>query len=102
MIAHKAEIIRKAFRSNEATLARRLPDGRPDPAAALTCLGGFEIATMAGIVLGSASLGLPVLVDGFIASSAYACSARRLQITVLSPTPQPNLPTGQLWKGSLP
>ncbi len=74
MIAHKAEIIRKAFRSNEATLARRLPDGRPDPAAALTCLGGFEIATMAGIVLGSASLGLPVLVDGFIASSAYACA----------------------------
>ena len=74
MIAHKAEIIRKAFRSNEGTLARRLPDGRPDPAAALTCLGGFEIATMAGIVLGSASLGLPVLVDGFIASSAYACA----------------------------
>ena len=33
---------------------------------------------------------------------ALSCSARRLQITVLSPTPQPNLPTGQLWKGSLP
>ena len=43
MIAHKAEIIRKAFRSNEATLARRLPDGRPDPAAALTCLGGCRL-----------------------------------------------------------
>lgn len=74
MIAHKAEVIRKAFQANSEALADRLPDGRPDPAAALTCLGGFEIATMAGIVLGSAALGLPVLVDGFIASSAYACA----------------------------
>lgn len=72
MVAHKAEVLRMAFAANADALAARLPDGTPDPLAALACVGGFEIATMCGIVLGAASLGLPVLVDGFIASSAYA------------------------------
>ena len=74
MIAHKADVVRRGLFVNRRALDERLASGMPDPVAALTCLGGFEIVLMAGIVLGAASLGLPVLVDGFIASSAYAAA----------------------------
>lgn len=44
----------------------------------LRCLGGFEIAALAGAFVRCAQIGLPVLVDGFIASTA-ALAAIRLQ-----------------------
>ncbi|MBQ7607467.1 MAG: nicotinate-nucleotide--dimethylbenzimidazole phosphoribosyltransferase [Desulfovibrionaceae bacterium] len=62
---HKACVIRDAL----ALHAESLREG--DAIDALARLGGFEIATMAGIVLGSAAERLPVLIDGFIAMSAY-------------------------------
>ncbi len=74
MVAHKAEVVARALAVNRDRLSARTPDGLPDPIAALACLGGFEIAVMAGIVLGAASLQAPVLIDGFIASAAYACA----------------------------
>lgn len=74
MVRHKADIIRQSLAVNGPALSASRPCGRPDALAALTCLGGFEIVTMAGIVLGAASLGLPVLVDGFISSAAYAAA----------------------------
>jgi len=47
--------------------------GRPEtPLAALACFGGFEIAMMAGAVLGAAANRQAVLVDGFIGTSAVA------------------------------
>ncbi len=72
VVAHKADVVRKALLVN----ARHLAGGGdgPDPVRALACLGGFEIVTMAGIVLGGACAGVPVLVDGFISSSAYAAA----------------------------
>lgn len=48
------------------------------PAAVLAEFGGLEIAMMAGAVIGAASVRLPVLVDGFIASAA-ALAAIRLE-----------------------
>ena len=42
----------------------------------LAALGGFELTVMAGIMLGAASRCLPVLVDGFICSAAYAAAVR--------------------------
>jgi nicotinate-nucleotide--dimethylbenzimidazole phosphoribosyltransferase len=39
-------------------------------------LGGFEIAGLAGVVLGAAARKIPVLLDGFIASTAALCAAR--------------------------
>jgi nicotinate-nucleotide--dimethylbenzimidazole phosphoribosyltransferase len=50
---------------------------RPAPLDALARLGGFEIAGMAGVVLGAAARRIPVVVDGFI-SSAAALAAIRL------------------------
>jgi nicotinate-nucleotide--dimethylbenzimidazole phosphoribosyltransferase len=48
----------------------------------LAALGGFEIATMAGFLLGAASLRMPVVVDGFIASAA-ALAAHAISPAVL-------------------
>ncbi|MHB0911854.1 MAG: nicotinate-nucleotide--dimethylbenzimidazole phosphoribosyltransferase [Armatimonadota bacterium] len=67
--ARKVEVIREALAVNS-----------PDPADALDVLakvGGFEIAGIAGLVLGAASMRRPVLIDGFI-STAGALVAYQL------------------------
>ncbi len=54
---------------------------QPDPADPLDVLskvGGFEIAGLAGLILGGAACRLPVVLDGFI-SGAAALIAARLQ-----------------------
>ncbi len=58
-------------------LALHRPAEKP-PTELLACLGGFEIAGLAGVVLGAAARGIPVILDGFIASTA-ALVATRLQ-----------------------
>jgi nicotinate-nucleotide--dimethylbenzimidazole phosphoribosyltransferase len=47
-----------------------------EPVDALAALGGFEIAALAGAMIGAAQRGLPVLVDGFIASTAALVAVR--------------------------
>lgn len=60
-VAHKVEVVGRALTRH----------GRnPDPLAVLASLGGFEIAALAGAILGCAARGIPVLVDGFIVSVA--------------------------------
>ncbi len=63
-ILHKAEVIASALRLHGTTIASN------DPAEILCALGGFEIATMAGFLLGAASQRLPVMIDGFICGAA--------------------------------
>ena len=60
-----------------AQAATRTPD-RLEPWDALREYGGFEIAMMAGAMLGAAASRRPVLVDGFIATAA-ALVARGLE-----------------------
>jgi len=67
-VAHKAEVIRRALALHAPHLA--------DPLEALRRLGGFEIAALAGAYANCARLGLPVLVDGFIASVAALAATR--------------------------
>lgn len=69
-VSRKAEVIRRALALHGEYLA--------DPREALRRLGGFEIAALAGAYLAAAQAGLPVLVDGFIASTA-ALAAVRIQ-----------------------
>jgi len=67
-VAHKAEVIRRALALHAPHLS--------DPLEALRRLGGFEIAALAGAYASCARLGLPVLVDGFIASVAALAATR--------------------------
>jgi nicotinate-nucleotide--dimethylbenzimidazole phosphoribosyltransferase len=68
-VARKAAVIEQAL-----ALHRNRLD---DPVGVLACVGGFEIAALAGAYVACAQRGLPVLVDGFIASAA-ALAAMRL------------------------
>jgi nicotinate-nucleotide--dimethylbenzimidazole phosphoribosyltransferase len=73
-VAKKADTIRRAIALH-----------RPDAADALGVLsqfGGYEIAAMAGFLLGAAERRLPVVMDGFI-SCASALVASRLAPAVL-------------------
>lgn len=63
LLENKKNIIRESVRFHRATWDKT-------PFDALARLGGFEIAAMTGFCLGSAMKGVPVVVDGFIASSA--------------------------------
>lgn len=68
MVRHKAEVVRQALAVNAASLRSG------DPLDVLAAVGGFELAIMSGIMLGAAAVRLPVLVDGFICSAAYAAA----------------------------
>jgi nicotinate-nucleotide--dimethylbenzimidazole phosphoribosyltransferase len=59
----------------ERALELNRPD-REDPVDILAKVGGFEIAGLAGLTLGAAASGLPVLVDGFIAGVAALAAIR--------------------------
>lgn len=65
--AHKREILERVAARVHPTLSEA-PDVRA--LAALSEVGGFEIAMMAGAILGAASHRMVVLIDGFIATSA--------------------------------
>lgn len=66
-IAHKAAVVERA-------LARHAQAS--DPLEQLRCLGGFEIAALVGAFVAAAQAGLPVLVDGFIATAAALAAVR--------------------------
>jgi nicotinate-nucleotide--dimethylbenzimidazole phosphoribosyltransferase len=67
-LQRKVEVIRRALHVN-----RPSPE---DPLGTLAALGGFEIAGLAGVVLGAASRRIPVVMDGLIASAAALAAVR--------------------------
>ena len=67
-VRHKAEVIEHALRLHKLQAA--------DPLQALGCVGGFEIAALAGAYIGCAQAGIAVLVDGFICSVAALAAVR--------------------------
>ena len=70
------EGLRRKVAVIEQGLALNKPDSA-DPVDVLAKVGGFEIGGIAGLVLGCAAVGLPVVVDGFI-STAGALIASEL------------------------
>jgi nicotinate-nucleotide--dimethylbenzimidazole phosphoribosyltransferase len=52
-----------------SALALHRPDPT-DPLGVLACVGGLEHAALAGLILGGAAAGVPVILDGLIADSA--------------------------------
>jgi nicotinate-nucleotide--dimethylbenzimidazole phosphoribosyltransferase len=69
---HKAKIIDKAVRLHFGDYRF----AKPEPLEILRCVGGFEIAAIAGAILGAAARRIPVVIDGFIctAGAAIACA----------------------------
>ena len=67
-IARKAAVV-------DAALARH-PRARRDPLAALACVGGRELAALAGAVVQARHCRVPVLLDGFACTAAAATIAR--------------------------
>ncbi|UTF60098.1 nicotinate-nucleotide--dimethylbenzimidazole phosphoribosyltransferase [Gilvimarinus sp. DA14] len=63
-LARKTALIAQALELHAAQLHQ--------PLSILQCLGGFEIAALVGAFIASAQAQTPVLVDGFIATSAAA------------------------------
>jgi nicotinate-nucleotide--dimethylbenzimidazole phosphoribosyltransferase len=69
-VAHKVRVIGESLDLHRQAMT--------SPLEVLRHVGGFEIAALAGAYIASAQAGLPVLVDGFIASTA-ALAALRLR-----------------------
>lgn len=67
-VAHKAAVVDRAL------ALHGLADG--DAPEALRCVGGFEIAALAGAYIAAAQAGRPVLVDGFITTAAALAACR--------------------------
>lgn len=64
----KCKVINEALKLHEAYLI--------NPLEALRRLGGLEIAALTGVILGCAKNRIPVVVDGFITSSAFLVAYR--------------------------
>jgi nicotinate-nucleotide--dimethylbenzimidazole phosphoribosyltransferase len=67
-LARKAAAVDLALKLHAAALA--------DPSAALRRVGGRELAAIAGAVLRARELGIPVVLDGFVATAAAAVLAK--------------------------
>nr|WP_245832082.1 nicotinate-nucleotide--dimethylbenzimidazole phosphoribosyltransferase [Solemya velesiana gill symbiont] len=67
-VSHKAEVIRQALERYD-----RLHE---QPLEALRCVGGFEVAALAGAYMACGQRGVPVLVDGYIATVAALVAVR--------------------------
>ncbi|MBZ4280398.1 nicotinate-nucleotide--dimethylbenzimidazole phosphoribosyltransferase, partial [Mycobacterium tuberculosis] len=68
-VGNKVEVVRRAIAVNQ-----------PDPNDGLDVLskvGGFDLLGMTGVMLGAASCGLPVVLDGFL---SYAAALAACQI----------------------
>ena len=66
-LVHKQEILQKALDLHAEIV---------EPKEVLATFGGFEITMMAGAMLESAVLGRTLLIDGFIAGSAFLAASR--------------------------
>ncbi len=61
-VGHKAQVIERALALHKEAMGSAIET--------LRCIGGFEIAALCGAYIAAAQQGLPVLVDGFISTSA--------------------------------
>ncbi|MEX2011172.1 MAG: nicotinate-nucleotide--dimethylbenzimidazole phosphoribosyltransferase [Chloroflexota bacterium] len=84
--ARKVDLIERAITVNRPDIA--------DPIGVLAAVGGLEIGTLVGLILGSAAAGIPVVLDGFITGSAALiaaalCPAVRPRLIAAHRSPEP-------------
>ena len=68
-LTHKTAVVERA-------VARHVRSVSAGPLETLAALGGYEIAALAGFIVGGAAAGVPVLVDGLIADAALLAAER--------------------------
>jgi nicotinate-nucleotide--dimethylbenzimidazole phosphoribosyltransferase len=66
-VEHKAEIVKRGLDRNRVDPT--------DGVGVLAAVGGFEIAFLAGVILGAAAERIPVVLDGFITSASALTAA---------------------------
>lgn len=66
-LKNKIQTIEKSLQANQ-------PDAS-DPLDVLSKVGGFDIAGIAGVIIGAAACRIPVLIDGFISGAAALVAA---------------------------
>jgi nicotinate-nucleotide--dimethylbenzimidazole phosphoribosyltransferase len=64
------ELLERKIRAVQKGINLHRDEAGNDPLKILSCVGGYEIAGMTGMILGGASNRIPVAIDGFIASAA--------------------------------
>jgi nicotinate-nucleotide--dimethylbenzimidazole phosphoribosyltransferase len=67
--------LQRKIKAIEQAIDRHHPDPG-DPIDVLSKVGGFEIAGLAGVMLGAAAQRVPVVVDGFISGAAAMAAVR--------------------------
>jgi len=67
-VMHKAEVIKQALNKHHATSLQAID--------VLRFFGGFEIAALTGAYIYAAQQGLPVIIDGFIATAAALAAVK--------------------------
>ncbi len=67
-LLYKQEVVSKALELHR-------PDPS-DPLGVLSMVGGLEIAALTGLILGAARYGIPIVVDGFISSTAALAAVK--------------------------
>jgi len=69
-VSRKAKVVATCLEVNKGAV------DSGDPLAVLSALGGYEIACLAGLILGAAANKMAVLVDGFISTAACLAAVR--------------------------
>lgn len=67
-LQHKIDVVRRAINTNH-------PDAS-DGIDVLAKVGGYDLVGMAGVMLGAASCGLPIVIDGFLSYAAALAACR--------------------------
>jgi nicotinate-nucleotide--dimethylbenzimidazole phosphoribosyltransferase len=68
LLQHKTDVVERAIAINQ-------PDPR-DAIDVLAKVGGYDLGGMAGVMLGAAAAGLPVILDGFLSYAAALVACR--------------------------
>ncbi|WP_415718729.1 nicotinate-nucleotide--dimethylbenzimidazole phosphoribosyltransferase [Maridesulfovibrio sp.] len=69
-VKRKIGVVQRALEVNAETVRTS------DPLAILSALGGYEIAALAGLIIGGAKNRQMICIDGFISTAAYAAAAK--------------------------
>lgn len=72
-LINKRQVIRDALKLHSINIST---DEKGETLRALCCLGGLDIAALAGVFIGGAVYRIPVIIDGLISAAAALCAEK--------------------------